>query len=52
MNRREFTAGCALLVSTSRVAAAGAGHVDYTPKAYAAALATGKPFMLDFFAPW
>jgi len=52
MNRREFTAGCALLVATSGVAAAGAGHVDYTPKAYADALATGKPFMLDFFAPW
>ena len=52
MNRREFTAGCALLVAASGVLAADAGHVDYTPKAYDAALAAGKPFMLDFYASW
>ena len=52
MNRREFTAGCALLVASSGVLADTAGHVDYTPAAYADAMAAGKPLLLDFFAPW
>jgi hypothetical protein len=27
-------------------------HVDYDPEAYAAALRSGQPLLLDFYAPW
>ena len=57
MKRREFMGRAAVLlagvgVSRISVAASGAGHVAYTPEAFAAARASGDPLMLDFFAPW
>ena len=56
MKRRDLlisTAVVAVAVTSARGLAAGAAaHVEYTPQAFAAAKAGGKPFMLDFFAPW
>ena len=34
------------------VAASDAGHVAFTPEAFATARASGNPLMLDFFASW
>ena len=56
MKRRDFMTTATVLVcsvASSSVRAEGAAaHVDYTPDTLAAAKASGKPFMLDFFAPW
>jgi hypothetical protein len=56
MKRRDLlisTALVAVAVASARGLAAGAtAHVAYTPHAFAAAKAGGKPFMLDFFASW
>ena len=52
MDRRQFVSlSAALLASPLAVSAAGS-HVDYTPEAYASALASGKPLLLDFYADW
>ena len=54
MNRRRLLAlpfGALVLAAGPRAFATG-GHVEYSRDAYEAALASGKPFMLDFFASW
>ncbi len=57
MKRRQFLALSTLALSASTLAArvswAEAGHhVDFTQEAYAKALESGEPFMLDFSASW
>lgn len=53
MQRRTFFAlGAALAAAPAMAPAADVGHVDYSPAAYAAALGSGKPLLLDFYAPW
>ena len=52
MDRRQFTAGFAVLATVPAVFAAQDAHVDYTPEAYASAMAAGTPVLLDFYAPW
>ena len=54
MHRRDLVAaaGAVLLASALPVAADGLAHVPYTAEAYAQALASGKPLLLDFYAPW
>ena len=52
MERRHFLILGAALTAAPSLASAGASHVNYTPAAYAEALSSGKPFMLDFYASW
>jgi len=52
MKRRQFLALSALTLAAPAIRADGHGHEDYTREAYQAALASGEPFMLDFYAPW
>lgn len=54
INRRRFmTASAAALAATVFPArAAPQGTVAYSRKVYAKALASGEPFMLDFYADW
>ena len=54
MHRRQFLAAAAIapLVTTLNVQAGGGNIVNYTREKYEAALASGEPFILDFYAPW
>lgn len=54
MNRRQLMAASsvALLMPVSAVTAGDGERIDYSPEAYARLLASEKPFMLDFYAPW
>ncbi len=54
MKRRTMlsASALALLAPGSVALAAGSGTVEYSKDAYERALASGEPFMLDFFAPW
>lgn len=54
MRRRSFmlTAAIASSLPVTLALAAGEHTVDYTRAAYDSALASGDPFLLDFFAPW
>ncbi len=52
MDRRFFLATCIALAAPATALAAGGLRVDYTPEAYARALASGEPLLLDFYAPW
>jgi thiol:disulfide interchange protein len=57
MNRRQLLGATAAAVALgtvpfARVVNAAMGHVDYTPEAYAKALASGEPVLLDFYASW
>ncbi len=52
MDRRQFLWACAAMSACGAARAAGEPHVTYSPEAYAAALASGKPLLLDFYAPW
>jgi hypothetical protein len=54
MNRRQLLSAfaLALTVAAPRVFAGDAHTVEYTRQVYEQALASGKPFMLDFFAEW
>lgn len=53
MKRRQFLAIPALALLTDAVSAAdGASSVEFTREAYEQALASGEPFMLDFYASW
>jgi len=52
MQRRLFLAVCAALAASAPAAAGEVGHVDYSRAAFDEALASGKPVMLDFYAPW
>ncbi len=54
MNRRQMlsTLSLALAAACPKVFADGGNLVDYNRAAYDQALASGEPFVLDFFAPW
>ncbi len=52
MKRRQFLAIPALALVTGAVQAADAKQVEFTREAYEQALASGEPFLLDFYAPW
>ena len=55
MRRRSFcmlAAAIASALPTAPTLAADEHTVDYTRAAYDGALASGEPFLLDFFAPW
>ena len=53
MKRRDLLSASALLLLAPGTAlAAGAGTVEYSEEVYEQALASGEPFLLDFFAPW
>ena len=54
MNRRQLLSAAALVLTlvAPKVFAGDAQTVEYTREAYDKALASGEPFMLDFFASW
>ena len=52
MLRRRFLFIPALLIAASWAGADVREHVDYTPEAFARAIASGEPLVLDFYAPW
>ncbi len=52
MRRRQFLALSALAFASSATRAEGGKFVDYSPEAYEKALASGEPFLLDFWAKW
>lgn len=49
--RRTFLAA-ALILSATGIALAEYSYTDYSPQLLADARASGKPFLVDFFAPW
>ncbi len=52
MNRRQFLALSATSLLASHVNASDALHVEYSDEVYEQLLASGKPFILDFYASW
>lgn len=54
MNRRQLlsASALALAVIAPKLFAAEGHAVAYSRELYDQALASGKPFMLDFFASW
>jgi hypothetical protein len=54
MQRRQFLGAAILplMLNVNSAKAAGGGTVPYSKKVYEDALASGKPFMLDFYASW
>ncbi len=54
MKRRDLLSASALLLLAPGTAALAAGvdAVEYSEEVYDQALASGEPFLLDFFAPW
>lgn len=52
MHRRHFAAAPLALVLPLPSPAADGHRVDYSPAAYQQALSSGKPVLLDFYAPW
>ena len=52
MKRRQFLPIPALASFAGIALADDATHVEYTREAYEQALASGEPFMLDFYASW
>lgn len=54
MNRRQMLSvtAAALVAIRADVFAAEVEHVQFEPAAYDAAIASGEPLLLDFFAPW
>jgi thioredoxin len=55
MNRRDLLAGVAGLVAAAAIAQpafAALKPIDYSPGKLAALNGSGKPVLLDFFAPW
>ena len=53
MNRRELLAAAAALAFVAPGARAGGeSHVVYSREAYEAAVASGKPLLLDFYTEW
>ena len=54
MNRRQMlsASAVALLVAGNASLAAAVAHEPYTREAYEKALASGEPFLLDFYASW
>ena len=52
MKRRQMLCASALALIAPAALAAGDGKVEYSREIYEQALASGEPFLLDFFAPW
>ena len=53
MNRRQvLSAAMTLLVAPALRAADEPSHVPFSQDAYEQALASGEPFVLDFYASW
>ena len=54
MKRRQLLKAAAFSPVLATLPALGADdqYVDYTPEVYRAALGSGEPFILDFFATW
>ena len=54
MKRRQFVIGsaAALAAVTAPALAAGDQFEEFTQAGYEQKLASGEPFMLDFFASW
>ena len=54
MKRRDFLAAGAgaMLMPYVSVTFANEQYVTYNREAYEKALASGAPFLLDFYAPW
>ena len=54
MNRRELLTAAATLALVAPAARAGgdSSHVKYSREAYEAAVASGKPLLLDFYTEW
>ena len=53
MNRRELLTAAAALAFVAPAARAGdSSHVKYSQEAYEAAVASGKPLLLDFYTEW
>lgn len=52
MKRRHFLAIPALTLLAGTSTAGDAKAVEFTQEAYEQALESGKPFLLDFYAPW
>ena len=54
MDRRRFmsASAAALLAAAIPAMAAPEGVVPYSRAVYTKALASGEPFMLDFYADW
>lgn len=53
MKRRQFLSLSAIAIAAPASSWAEKGKfVDYTRETYDEALASGEPFMLDFFASW
>ena len=53
MRRRELLAGAALALAGASLPASAAGTTQpYSRKLYEQYIASGEPFMLDFYAPW
>lgn len=52
MKRRQFLALSAVSLLASRANASDSQHVEYSSEVYEQALASGMPFILDFYASW
>jgi hypothetical protein len=54
MNRRSFMSLSALALSGTAglASAADVPHENYSRALYEKLLASGEPFLLDFYAPW
>ena len=53
MKRRQFLTLSAIAIAAPATGLAQEGNVvDYTRESYEKALASGEPFMLDFYATW
>ena len=54
MNRRELLTAAAAFALVAPAARAGgdSSYVKYSPEAYEAAVASGKPLLLDFYTEW
>lgn len=54
MKRRDLLVGAAgaMLLPYASFTSASATPVEYTPESFKAALESGKPLLLDFYATW
>ncbi|MCY4285922.1 MAG: hypothetical protein OXC65_11375 [Thiotrichales bacterium] len=52
MQRREFLAVSALVLSAPGMVLAGGGEVEYSRAAFDELRQSGKPVLLDFYTSW